>query len=300
MTTLFDAPPAADTLGPGIHTIPAEDYHRDPCPEPSLSASIAALMCNRSPRHAWTQHPRLNPEYAPKAKPAFDVGTVAHELLLRGQDICEVIDAPDRRKKETQAACMAARESGRVPLLAHEYDAVCALVERAREQFAQRNDDPPMLTDGTPEATIVWDEHGVTCRARLDWLRDDSAAIDDIKTTAGSAAPDDWARRRLFDIGADVQVAFYERGIERLTGRRPEFRFAVVETTPPHALSVVSLAPSALELARDKVQVAIETWRACLASGDWPGYPDGIAYAEAPAWHLEQWLTARQLAEVGS
>jgi hypothetical protein len=48
-------------LTAGIHDTTAVDYHADPCPEPSLSAHIAALLCARSPRHAWAAHPKLNP-----------------------------------------------------------------------------------------------------------------------------------------------------------------------------------------------------------------------------------------------
>ena len=41
----------------GIFTIPAADYHADPCEVPSLSASIASLLVNRSPFHAWSAIP---------------------------------------------------------------------------------------------------------------------------------------------------------------------------------------------------------------------------------------------------
>ena len=46
-------------LDAGIHDIPPREYHADPCPAPSLSRSIAKLLVERSPAHAYAAHPRL-------------------------------------------------------------------------------------------------------------------------------------------------------------------------------------------------------------------------------------------------
>jgi len=70
----------------------------------------------------------------------------------------------------------------------------------------------------------------------------------------------------------------------------PDFRFVVQETYPPYQLAVVSLAPSALALADAKVKRALAMWKECLATDRWDGYPDEIAYIEAPAWAEAQWL----------
>ena len=73
---------------PGLYDMPEADYHADPCPEPSLSSTLARLMVNRSPRHAWTASPRLNPDHEPVNKETFDVGRAAHAVLLgRGAPI---------------------------------------------------------------------------------------------------------------------------------------------------------------------------------------------------------------------
>src|SRR6266540_4263714 len=97
-------------------------------------------------------------------------------------------------------------------------------------------------------------------------------------------------RGTLYSIGADVQVAFYLRGLERLTGKRPEWRYVVQETFPPFALSVISLGPDVLELANAKVERAITLWAECLDSGEWPAYPRRVCWAEAPAWEMSRWL----------
>lgn len=275
----------------GIYTIPADEYHADPAEEPSLSRSVASILCHSSPAHARAAHPKLNPDMERVDKVSFDIGTTAHALLLQGEDVAVVVDAPDWRTKDAREQRDAARALGHVPLLAKDWQRVHEIVAAAREQLAQVDADPPLFQDGKPEQSIIWQEQGVTCRARLDWLHNDYAAIDDLKTDARSANPDTWTRRMFDnDKGYDMQARFYQRGVKALTGIEPEFRFVIVETTPPYAISVVSLAPSAQEIADAKIDYALKCWRRCLDTGRWPAYDTRIAYAELPGYEEARWL----------
>src|SRR3990167_7742109 len=88
-------PNPAFMLGVGLHYGIDEDrYHSDPCIVPSLSASTAKLLCERSPEHAHYFHPRLGGnQRAPKKE--WDRGHLVHALLLgRGKDIA-IIEAGD-------------------------------------------------------------------------------------------------------------------------------------------------------------------------------------------------------------
>ena len=285
------APKSTATSPRGIYQISAEDYHADR-EGPTLSASIASLLCERSPRHAWTAHPRLNPDYERRVEEKFDVGTAAHAMFLEGADAVEVIDAKDWRTADAQQRRDAARANGKIPLLVHTLESVQELVYAISDQLDLNSHraDPPMFQDGKPEQTLIWHEpDGVMCRARLDWLRDDFRTVDDLKTTRAAAHPDAWTRT-MFWIGADIQAAFYIRGVERLTGETPEFRWAVIETSPPYALSVISPGPDVLAVGRDKVEWALHRWRECLKRNDWPGYPLDVCYASLPAWQEARWL----------
>jgi hypothetical protein len=219
----------------------------------------------------------------------FDIGTAAHALLLEGTSTVSVIAARDYRTKAAQAARDAAYAAGRTPILEAKWADVQAMVACTREQLAAHKDGgAEMFLNGEPEQTLIWQEGDVWCRARLDWLRD--GAIDDYKTTPhGSANPDSWTRS-LFGMGADIQVAFYLRGLKAVTGFDATFRFCVQEPYPPYALSVVGLGPDALTLAEKKVLYAIERWQTCLATDKWPGYPRRTCYASLPAWQESWWL----------
>lgn len=290
----------SDPLAPGVYSdVPERIYHADPA-APSLSASIAALMCNRSPRHAWIAHPRLNPDYEHADEQKFDIGTVAHAMLLAQEDPCHIVDAADWRTTFAKDQRDFAREQDRIPLLTHQHGEVQAMVAAVRGQLDAIAIDPPLFAAGAPEQTLVWEDQGVLCRARLDWLRDDRATVDDLKTTAGSARPDEWARRRMWEMGADIQARFYVRGVRALTGGDPEFRFAVAETCPPYAVSLVSLSPAAIEVADAKIDHALALWRRCVERDEWPGYPQQVAYAEPPVWEVERLYDLRELAEAAA
>jgi PDDEXK-like domain of unknown function (DUF3799) len=273
----------------GIFTIPADAYHADPCEVPSLSASIAHLLVSKSPLHAWTAHPKLNPDYERVEEQRFAIGTVTHALMLEHRDVeetVEIVNADDWRTKAAKEAREAAREAGKIPLLAKQLEDVLAMMRACKRQLEAIELEPPIFAAaGRSEQTLIWeDAGGVICRALIDWLHDDYRAIDDLKTTTGSAAPTLWMRNNLYAMGADVQLAFHARGVKQLTGIEPQMRYIVQEASPPYALSVISLGSAALMAAQIKVEHAIARWSVCLDEGKWPGYAPFVHYADLPAW----------------
>lgn len=274
----------------GIHDMSAAAYHADPAETPSLSASIARTLLASSPAHARAAHPKLNPDFAKIDDKKFDLGTAVHDVFLEDGDPVEVIIADSWRTKAAQEQRDQARAHGRIPLLDGQWEEVKAMLTALRQQIDRFDADPPLFHIGKPEQTLVWEEDGVTCRARLDWLHDDLSAIDDLKTTSHTANPEKWTRNTLYNIGCDIQAAFYVRGVKALTGLEPQFRWIVCETYPPFAMSVIAPGPDVLALANDKVDRAIALWRQCLAADRWPAYPGRVCYAELPPWAESQWL----------
>jgi PDDEXK-like domain of unknown function (DUF3799) len=273
----------------GLYQMSAADYHVDPCLAPSLSSSVARELVATSPLHAWHAHSRLNPDYLSEEKEAFDIGTAAHAVMLEGFAGVAIIDAKDWRTNAARIQREEARAAGKIPLLAHRWDDVQAMVGAARIQLALHEGKPQPFTGGKPEQTLIWREDGVWLRARLDWLHDGGGCIDDLKTTDGTANPEAWTRS-LFGLGYDIQAAFYLRGLKAVTGQDATFRFVVQETYRPFALSVIDLTPAALELAGEKVAYAIRVWRECLSTGKFPGYPTRTCSAEVPGYEAARWL----------
>ena len=102
---------------PGIYPgVSSADYFADPCPTPSLTQSLCKILIETSPQHAWTAHPRLNPQFEYDSDTKFDLGNVAHRLVLgRGKEI-EVIEFDDWRSKAAKEARAKARFESRIPV----------------------------------------------------------------------------------------------------------------------------------------------------------------------------------------
>lgn len=274
----------------------ADEYHADQTGNrtPSLSSTVARKLLYESPAHAKAAHPRLSPQPVQKDTDAFDLGTAVHALLLENTVAVQVCDFKDWRSNAAKAAREEARAAELVPMLPHQWEAVREMVDTVRPQLDALEVEPIPFTDGQPEVTIVWNEGEVVCRARFDWVYNQHPVIDNLKTTSRSANPHPFSRRIFSpELGYDVQAAFYLRGARAVFGRDHEYRWVVVETEPPYAVSVVSLTPAALEIADAKVDLAIARWRECLASGEWPGYPRQVCYAEAPPWEEARLLEMR-------
>ncbi len=277
-------------IRPGLYPdMSMAEYLADPCPEPSLSSSLIHAICSRSAWHAWTASPRLNQNYVREEADRFDLGTAVHAFILQGANEIVVVDAPDWRTKAAQVQRTAAREIGRIALLREQFDNVCAMAAAIGHQLS-RMDPPRPFSDpgGKPEQTLLWQEDGLWCRARLDWLHDDHLIIDDLKTVGGSANPAAWSRN-LFAMGHDIQSAWYRRGVKAVFGTDAAFRFVLLETDAPHAAACVSLAPDAQDLADKKIAYGLRVWRECLETDVWPGYPTATYHADLPPWEATTW-----------
>lgn len=276
------------TLQPGIHTIPADRYHADPAPEPSLSNTMVKTVL-KTPRHAWIAHPRLNPDYRPRPdSDEFDLGTAAHSLLLEGIHKAKRLDFKDWRSNDAKAERDAARAAGLIPMLPRQYEAVMLMHEAARD-FIETTGFRGLLQRAKPEQSLVWkDPTHIWCRARLDLLDlTGQPLVLDYKTTAAEG-PGDFMRKSMVTYGYDTQSLFYPRGLQELGIPDARFVLLVQETTFPFMCYLVEPAASMVELASHKLTRAMRLWRDCLHSNRWPGYSTEVHQAEAPVWALKE------------
>lgn len=275
--------------------ITADAYHADDVAEqPALSSTIANVLLNQSPLHAFHAHPKLNPLYEQKDEGKFDRGKLVHRLLLDGNaGRVEIIEADDFRTKAAKEQRDEARAAGKIAVLAKNWEGVQDIADAIALQIRDLNVTPAPLADGKPEQTLVWEDEGVTLKARLDWVTNDYAQVWDLKTTARSANPRSWGKTTLFGYGYDVQRSLYLRGVEAVFGVVAEWAWLVCETDPPYAVVPIALAPDAIAIADDKLDHAIRIWRDCLTTGEWPGYPKRLCYIDANPWSEANWLEQR-------
>lgn len=272
---------------PSDFSLSADDYHSDPCPVPSLSSSIAKILINQSPKHAWWAHPRLNPSYRSVEDSRFDIGSAAHMMLLeKRSDKMTVVNADDWRTKVAKEARDEAWASGRIPILSRHFDKVSEMVACAQIYIAT-TELAGVFGNGQSEASIRWQEGNSWCRARLDLLSEVFNVILDYKTTE-NAEPEAFIRQ-IGRMDYDLQAEFYVRGINAQEAgyKEPVFVFLAQEISPPYSCSLVSLANSYRAIGQKKVEKALALWEECMTTNCWPAYSARVAYAEPRPWDLE-------------
>jgi len=280
-------------IGAVIPGLTDREYHGDPAPVPSLSSTLARLILDRSPLHAWTAHPRLNPDWQPTERKVFDIGRAAHRAVLgRGG---EYVAIPDEllasngaiSTKEAKAFIEGARAQGLTPLKAAEVDQIQTMAARVEARLQSMG---IRFDAGRSELAALAQIDGVWCRAMIDQApADPRLPLYDLKTCE-DASPEA-VTASVARYGYDVQAAHYLDVWKEATGETRRFRFVFVEKQPPHEVAVVELHNKPgdeadwFDHARAACADARRIWGECLQSGEWPGYPARVAVIGAPGWH---------------
>jgi PDDEXK-like domain of unknown function (DUF3799) len=283
---------------PGIYReFPVADYFSDPCPQPSLSQSIAKLLIDRSPAHAHLAHPRLGKPIEEDYKPATAIGNAAHALATgRSRDLA-IGEWADWRTKEAKTFKASAHDSGHLPILRKHLTSAEEVVLAMGRQLAAAGHAQAFAKSDQCEVVLAWEEDGIWLRTMIDCVAD--LKIYDLKTSAMNCAPHIVAERPS-DLGWDIQAAMFERGLGRLdpgNAGRHDFLFVAQENEAPFALTVVRIGEADLTLGRKKLEVAIEIWRQCITSGQWPAYPADTVTSHPRGWTESQWLEREQTYE---
>ncbi len=275
---------------PGLYDMPAEAYHADPCPTPSLSSSGMKKLIQDCPARFHWDNPRLNPAAQEERSNALDFGKAAHTWILQGDTFLSTIvllpAGMDLRMKEGKAIAAAAEAEGKTLIRASEFAAIQAM----RDAILRCDLARPALQDGKAEQSLFWqdEETGVWLRARPDWLPTALTHIPDYKT-ARSCSPADF-ERAVEDYGYHIQAAHYLEGIEKTTGTRPDsFFFIVQEKTAPYLVSLCVLDEPAMYWGRMLVRRAIRMFADCLEKDWWPGFDAHVSNIGLPGYALKRY-----------
>ena len=271
------------TISAGIYPdVPMDDYINDPAPEPSLSSGVAHTLIAKSPAHARAEHPRLTPQ-ADDSTSRSDLGSLVHQLVLGGDRMIVVVDHKDWRTDDAKAQREAARKEGKIAILSKQEDEIRTIADRALNAIMDAGYDLP---EARREHTLVWQDNGVWCRCRPDAILD--RPVIDLKTTE-NAEPLNWVKRTMLPGGYHIQAAHNLRGLEVLGEPERKFIFALIEISPPYAMSFVGVSPAMLAYAQSQQQAAVKRWGECLRSGKWPGYCADVHWVDPPTYATLEW-----------
>lgn len=270
-------------MKPGIFSdLPMDAY----IAERAFSSGLAHTLLSRSPLHAWVDSP-WNPAREQDQSGTADIGTYAHALLLEGEAESLVIcPFDDWRKADARAMRDDAYKMGKLPILEAKVDEIKAMVEAAKT-FIASTEIADIWEYGEPEATVIWQQGELLCKARPDWLTNNRDICLSYKTTKGSAHPDAWIRTQLplYDIG----IVMYEEGIRIAAGvEKTRVITLVQEQSAPYSCSLIGLDPAWQEMAENKLTLAQAAWQACIKANIFPAYPTRICWASPKAWQMAE------------
>ena len=270
---------------PGFYELSEADYFSDPCPQPSLTQSLAKTLIRRSPAHMWWEHPRLNSEYESENNEKFDLGIAAHAILFgRGRPVV-IGDFTDYRKKEARIWRDLAYGRGEVPLLKEQHERAVSMVEKFKRDC--------QIEDGRArkEVVLVAEMKGVWLRTKIDWLSYDGLVVVDYKTTSQIM---ERSQLHSFAVtsGWHIQAAMHERLLQYLKplkkGQHRVHYFILQETTAPYSLYRCELGNAMMELGRAQLAEAVSTFKRCLDADQWPGPAEELLIISPPGWAVRQ------------
>lgn len=263
---------------PGVYEMSDADYQSDPCEEISLRSSLAWKLAGKgsTPAHAAYGCARLNPTYTPINKKHFNIGKVAHALLLgKGTDYA-IVHEENYKSAAARKVRDAIIDAGKTPLLDHEARQVRAMAKAANVQIQSLIDagtiEKHPFAAANVERVLVWRDNGTLCRAMLDGQSLDHDILSEYKTEGESASPELW-QWKARKMGYFFRLAFYRRGLEALKlAFSPQFHVFVQETEPPYLLAMYRVDDELIALEDARVRQAMKLWRRCVERNEWPGY----------------------------
>ena len=260
-----------------IHDMPAAEYHSID----ALSASGAKHLL-KTPAHYLASRNFGEPTKA------MILGTVVHTMGLEPEKFeAEVAVAPkfDMRTKFGKQA----REEfegasvGKIVIDEYEYEKAKGISDSLRRHpFFKEN-----VKNGETETTMMWEQYGVQCKARVDYIAKD--VIYDVKTCQ-DASPSGFAKQ-IAKFQYHIQAAHYLVGRKRLAGVNLDpmnFVFLAVESAPPYSCGIYTLTGRSLKQGLREIARAAERFANIGEAESHKDYTDGVMEISLPSWAIDE------------
>ena len=133
------------------------------------------------------------------------------------------------------------------------------------------------------EVSIYLDHLGVALKTRLDSVLVDEGLVLDLKTT-DSADPELFTKK-VIGLGYDFQAAAYTVAAEQAYGKSFKFLFVAVERRAPYTVAVYEADEFMQAEGRRKLNAAVNLYKECEASSEWPGKEIKVESLSYPSWY---------------
>ncbi len=241
----------------------------------------------RSPAHARQE--ALHPK---EPTPALALGHAFHVRLLEpARFLLEYVTGPQiNRRTKIGRAVWARWEQENVGRFLLKPEEAALYHRMAAAVLAHPIASQLLGGRGASELAFVWRdlETALLCKGRVDRVGELAGwpFVVDTKSTR-DASPRAFAAD-VARYGYHRQLAYYRAGLEALRPAPRRAAIIAVEKEPPFALAVYELAERALEQGEREFREALRRYRACVESGMWPGYGDGLETLDLPSWCVDR------------
>lgn len=252
--------------------IPSDEYHQ--LPDSVSCSGLKHLL--RSPAHfqAYLESPD-------EGKP--NIGTALHCAVLE-PDVFEATYTVFKGRRGTKIFDAFVEENkGKIILNEQEWIKVHGMLRAimTHKEFPLWK----ALQTAKREMSVFWtdEETGIQCRVRFDALCAPFANFD-LKTTT-DARPEYFIKQAV-RLDYDLQAAMYTEAAHRYTGEVIPFIFVAVEEDAPNGLWMLPAGQSMIDNGWKKFRRALDIYKRCQESGQWPGYTNAYTTLEMPRYAL--------------
>jgi hypothetical protein len=214
---------------------------------------------------------------------AMRIGTLVHQAVFQQESLNYVMKPKGMTFTTKEGKAWRDAQKGTTIITQAESDMIGGIMNSVtKHPVAQK-----LLAAGRAEQSIfAVDKQGTLRKGRTDWLPDKTPVIVDLKTCE-DARPEKFTRS-ILDYRYHVQAAYYI-DLCKLAGEdRRHFILIAVEKTPPYAVMVYQIMDEDIEIGRSLYRRDLQVYRNCLASGQWPAYPEDIELIGIPEYAKQQ------------
>jgi hypothetical protein len=246
---------------------PAEQYHAESKAGRYMSSHMLADF-RESPA---LYRKEILGQIEESESPAFALGRAAHCLILEGRTEFDsqfvVADGPVNPKtgepfgKATKAFAEWRATQDRDIVSGKDYNFIMKLQTSVRLHPVASE----LLSDGVAEGVVRAEYCGVPCQIRMDWFSPKYGLVD-LKTCDSLK----WFESDCRRYGYLFQMAFYRAVIREATGIAVPVHIIAAEKNEPFSTGVWKLTDEVLDLAELVNKAALERYRNCCITGNWP------------------------------
>lgn len=238
--------------------------------EVRLSPSIAKILLNESPAHAYAAHSKLGKKPR-KSTASMDKGKVIDRLVFGKGPAVYVKGKKGADDVEVCAAAYQDREDQPIHISNDVYQECCDVALAVHAGLVERN---IKISPELSQVKWLWtsvDE--VKCKCIAD-LWDGSETVYDLKTASDMS--DSGITKAIELYGYDIQAAAEIEAVRVLHGFTPRFRWIFVETGQVNDVRVIDPDRYQLDYGIKRWTEAVIKWGQCMKFDKWPGRPDAV------------------------